>query len=834
MQLSITGRESELEFLQKYLANATRGTGSVIMVGGLAGIGKSRVCEELIAISKRAGFLVLVGSCLPGAPLPYLPFREAFKGLLRENEVALFESLGQSQVEEHEGHQIDGISKQKLSIPPKPIGVVGVERNSAMERLMLFTYQLLRRQSGERPVLIVLEDLHCADTASLQLLLFLARNIWNLKVVIIGTFRPEEIEIGQEGIPHPLKNLLTNQEPGESWKTLILSPLLEDDIRNIIEDIMKGEIDDEIARRVMNDSAGNPLFAIELVHYLAESNAMEFKNGVWVKSSEEGLTVPSTIHEVLIRRLDRLRTKERRVIDCASVFGRGFEAPLISSIIGAPLNEVESCLETVVRVHKLILPVDGEYEFSHDLIRRTAYERISLPRRKEMHLRLGELLERMPNRTLRAGELSNHYCAAEVRGKCIEYSIMAGQMYMERFSATEAVKYFNRADKMLDAAGDEERAALVHEGLGDAYEEIGRYESSFKEYQIAIDNASLSATKGRLFRKCSVVWLPTRLGNGSIEPALRYLDLAEAEHLDPLERGEVMIGRGMLRYLIGEYTEAERLAEGGIALFEADRAFPRLAWELSQLAFLKMSLGRPKEAMGALRRALEIFEEYPWPRGEYQAKLSLGEILLMMGDYQGAMMQLEGTVEQSANLGDFRISSYACHYLSLIHEANDSKAMAKQMAEISHEMALRSGNTIMVAMPETTLVRLSLMGGEIPKAEALLDSLRKTVEGLNREFKIPLWGLLSASEALMFYFKGDMIQANLKFKESIELFTDVQMGAYYRAMTRLWYAEALEEQGEAERALQQLRCAYKEYSQLDNATDMMRVSQRVDRLVNLR
>ena len=405
----LVGREREIRFLQDRLKEAAHGRGSLVLIAGEAGIGKTRLVEEFRNIAVKNGSQVMVGRCAPGAASPYLPFQDAFEHYTGIKS-ATTEQLG-----------IKGWLKGPQLTDTRQLGIAkwlkgpdecwktDLNPKTESERTLHATLDFLRKSAIKRPILMILDDLQWADSASIQLLHFLARNSDGLNVLLVGTYRPEELSIEESGKIHPLLESLRIMRREGICHELHLNGLDREELGLAVEGMLHGQIDDELLQRIVSESEGNPLFAIEVVRLLVQLKSITSQRGVWKALGKGQIDIPSTVREVILRRIEKLRKEQRRLLDCAAVVGEWFDPNVLEQALGLVRLDLLETLDHIDRDSQLVKATDGLYRFSHEKVRRITYEEISFLRRKELHRIVAQVIEnRLPDESL-YGELSVHF-----------------------------------------------------------------------------------------------------------------------------------------------------------------------------------------------------------------------------------------------------------------------------------------------------------------------------------------------------------------------------------------------------------------------------------------
>jgi len=829
-QPPLVGRKREIEFLQKLLREAFAGRGTLVLIAGEAGIGKTRLAEEFQKLAAQKGCRVMMGKCVPGALSPYLPFQDALEhyfgaksGVKTNRYQRIVESVRRAAPELVESTPIVGGILKATAAFYKEYREFDLKPESESERTLHAALEFLRKMSVKQPVLIVLDDLQWADSASVQLLHFLARNSNVLRILLIGIYRPEDILIEEGGKVHPLLESLRIMRREGICHELALDRLAPDELELALEGMLGGQIDAELLHKIASESGGNPLFAVEVVRLLVSIKSIAFQDGVWKTSGHVRIDVPSTVKEVILRRIDRLPREERHLLECAAVVGEWFDPGVLEKALGLPrLNLLEN-LDTMERNFQLLKASDGLYRFSHEKIRQVTFEEISSARRRELHKIIGQVLEgRLPDESL-YGELSVHFCGAGENIKCSKYSLLAGQSCIKRFATIEAIPYFQR---VIEGARDDPSLAQERldalEGLGDANKAMGLFDSAITFYDNFLDLCSNSRDRARVLRKSSECWVPTRKANPS--KALDLLNQAERERgVEVIEMGRIKEIRGVVAAYTGVLSDAERFYSEAEKLFEQVGATEDLAMTLLDFSELYISQGHSKEALEKAKRAEQLFSSLQSLGGELAASFQLGDTYFHLGLVKEALESYARTIDIAEKFGRYSTLFWAHLYRGLVYDSIDDFESAKIEGKKAREYASKTESpylrTAAIVFPAYCEIRL----GRVVEGEKLCREAEGLLESIPMDIHSPLRPFLILVQAELLAAKRDWAASNERFRQSIELFRGAIYGQLYEAWSHACFGKALLKQGLNPEAKEQFAKAALLYEKLGNLTQVQRV-----------
>ncbi|HTC80988.1 MAG TPA: BTAD domain-containing putative transcriptional regulator, partial [Acidimicrobiia bacterium] len=386
------GREVERAELARLLDAARDGRGTLALIGGEPGVGKTRLTEEAGADATAKGFRVLVGRCyeIEGAP-PYVPFVEileealasapspdAFRALLADDAPEVAKLLPR-------------LRRLFPDIPPP------LELPPEQERHYLFNSlrDFFGRAAAGRPMFLVLDDLHWADEGTLLLVEHLAERLPRLPVLAVGTYRDTEVTPGHR-LARPLEDLLRHRLA----QRISLQRLPEDGVAALLRALSGQEPPPSLVAVVHAETQGNPFFTEEVFKHLAEEGRLFDEDGRFRPELSIGeLDVPESLRLVLGRRLDRLGENGRRALAAAAVVGRAFTYELLEALGELPADALLDALDEAERA-RLVAPLSDAADedrllFSHELIRQTLLTSLSQPRRRRLHLLVADTLGRL-------------------------------------------------------------------------------------------------------------------------------------------------------------------------------------------------------------------------------------------------------------------------------------------------------------------------------------------------------------------------------------------------------------------------------------------------------
>ena len=436
---AFVGRKRELAELIGGLEDAIAGSGRLFLLVGEPGIGKSRLADELSAHARTHGARVLVGRCWEAGGAPaYWPWTQALRPYVRDSDAAALRAqLGTGA---RELAQIVPDLRQRFSDlpPPSPI-----EPEGARFRLFDATAEFLRSACDQRPIMLVLDDLHAADAPSLLLLRYLARELGATRLLLLAASRDVDPAPGQ-----PLTETLAEVGREPVTRRLRLGGLSESEVAEYLELTASEIASPRLATALHSRSEGNPLFVGEIVRLLSVEGTLS------QSPDASRLAIPQSVRDVIARRLGHRSDECNRLLVLASVLGREFALDLLGRLGSVTDDELLEWLDEAIDAGVVtdVPGSPGRLRFAHVLIRDTLYDGLTSARRLRLHELAVTVLEQLnaerPGSHL--AELAHHSLAAGDRERGLRYARQAANEALARLAYEEAARLFQLA---LEALG---------------------------------------------------------------------------------------------------------------------------------------------------------------------------------------------------------------------------------------------------------------------------------------------------------------------------------------------------------------------------------------------
>jgi len=482
------GREDEMAALDLVWQRARNTQGGLVLVQGEAGVGKTRLVEELANHLRWKGAQVLCGRCYEFERiLPYQPVAEALRSV--SPILARFDPDSEkSWIVQEILRLIPELAATYPDIPRQPALAADQEQARLFEGVSRFLSEI----SQPNGLLFVLEDLHWAAESSLELLHYLVRHLVACPVLFLGTVRPEEL-----GRSHPLRSFQANLKQDGLMMEMHLKRLSETDTEALVTRLSGlGEAILPLARRLYQETEGNPFFLMETIKALFENQSISLANGIWSGDFDQicasKFPLPVSLSEAVRNRIQRLSDPAQEAVAIAAVIGREFDFGLLKEAWGRNEEQTLQALDVLLR-RRLVEEGSGgmsrDYAFTHHKIQEVIYADLPQRRRSQLHARIGSILEGadFQGAPEHAGELAFHFCQSrqlskEYNEKAIHYLLQAGDQARMVYAQKEASGYYNQALELLRKDKDYERTARVKMKLGVTYHNAFEYEQAHQAF----------------------------------------------------------------------------------------------------------------------------------------------------------------------------------------------------------------------------------------------------------------------------------------------------------------------------------------------------------------
>ncbi|MEN8907551.1 MAG: diguanylate cyclase, partial [Clostridiales bacterium] len=456
------GRENEINTLYNFYDDAEKSRGVICFISGEAGKGKTRLAEELRNYVLKKNGVFVKGKAFSG--LNKIPFN-ILKDITN-NYIKIFNGFDKNKknlIRKNISEEIENFGKLILSLNPNLEKITGPcsnvveldpEKEAARFQITLskFFYALSKTNGT---LVIMLDDLQWADSGTIDILKELQSQICDYPLLIIGTYRDNEItenHILKKFIDHSIEENISlyqiNLQPFDITKmTQFISNLLHSNNKNI----------QEISKFILKKSMGNPFFSMEILKHLIYEKAVVNVNNTWKieKKILENIDISESIVDILLKRISKIDSDESLILSNAAILGNKFDIEILSEITNINKENILNVVDKAVKMQLLEQDIDeyGKIIFAHDRIKEAFYKLMEITEKKATHLRIAKIIEKynLKNITKVIYELAYHYIEADDTPNILKYAYPAGEKALKEYAYDSALKYFLNVKKILES-----------------------------------------------------------------------------------------------------------------------------------------------------------------------------------------------------------------------------------------------------------------------------------------------------------------------------------------------------------------------------------------------
>ncbi|MBU0491100.1 MAG: tetratricopeptide repeat protein [Chloroflexi bacterium] len=729
--LPLVGRQTELALIAARLELARQGHGQVIGITAAAGLGKSRLVAEVIRLAQQRGFTTYGGACeSSGLNTPYLVWKPIWQAFFDVDPAAPL------------AYQMRQLASQVQDLAPARVPALPVlaplldlpladndftRALTPQDRRNVLTAILedcLKAVAATRPLLLVLEDLHWLDALSHDLLETLARVSATLLVGLVLAYRPPETARlaapRLESLPHFTRVTLDQLTAAEAEQ------LIQAKLAQLFPPPPHASLP-ALAAALAARTEGHPFYIEELLNYLRDQGVDPYTAAL------ETLEWPTSLHALILSRMDHLSEAQKATLKTASIIGRVFRVAWLQGYYPSlgPLEQLKANLAELA--HLDLTPLDTPepelaYLFKHLVTREVAYESLTYAARAQLHEQLARFIE-----TLDADHyldlLAFHYSQSDNAAKQREYLQKAANAAQATFANEAALDYLGR---LLPLLADPGAQLDLHLQRGAIRELLGQWPEAEADYGAALDLGERSGDAAAVARCQRALGILCRL-RGDYPAALAWLAPArdtQAALGDQAGLARTVIETGSVWWRLGEYDSARQELEAGLALARALADQSAAAQALNDLGNVAYHQGDPA-ARAWFEASLALRRELGDQRGIAHALGNLGMVVDEQGDYAAARAWFEESLALFHQVGDQRGISLTLNNLGIVaHEQGDyaaARALYEESLTLHQEMGDRPG----VAMSLINLGNLALEQDEVLAAQTAYRASLKLLQELS-------------------------------------------------------------------------------------------------------
>lgn len=763
---ALIGRANDLATLHLLVDQAGKGQGGVALISGDAGIGKSRLMAEATAYAASHNVLPVQGNCFPAdVAAPYAPLLDLLRFLFEQYPWTRSFALTPQVVEAFQpwfSHLFPGNTTPSVS-PSSARSQAPLEKRQLFERVSQFLTALSKHQ----PLLLVVEDLHWSDETSLELLHYLARRSRTCALLLLLSYRSEEVNAG-------LRDFLAQMDRERLALELHLSPLLPTEVEAMVQACLSLQSPGlpELFYAIYPLSEGNPFFLEELLKALTTAGELFAEGERWIYKPLSIMHLPRSVRAAVQQRVALLSEQGREVATLAAVAGRRFDFTLLLHLTRAQEAVLLQALKELIAAQLVVEESAEQFAFRHALTRQAIYAQLLARERQALHRVIAEAMESLYAPTLEAHvvDLASHFYEAGEWAKALAYGLQAGEKALRLYAPQAATEHLTRA---LSAArlGALTPPAMVYLLRGQADETLGDFERARSDYERALEIAravhdqsaewqSLIAMgflwTGRNYTQAGTYYQQAlelarsmsdplmlahslnRLGNWHLNTdqpleALRYHQEALATFQrvnDQHGLAETFDLLGMTNYLSGDVPQGTAYYRQAVALFQQLGDRQGLVSSLAQLTvacgsdlmgptMLTLSLA---ESRNSGEQALKVAREIGQRSAEAFTLFNLGQVLGTRGEYAQALEMMQEGLSIAEQIEHHQWLTYGYFDLGMLSLDLLDLASAQQHLEQALALAREIGSGYWIRLVSGLLALVHLTQQDVTGAESILSA----------------------------------------------------------------------------------------------------------------
>lgn len=660
---TLIGRAGHLATLRLLIEPVKGGEGRVALISGEAGIGKSRLTDEVRKYASTQGFLLLQGYCFPtDLTYPYAPLLDLLRSF-----VASHPSNTLATALENLARDIYPLLPELA--PDQSSSFLHLEPEQEKHRLFAVLATFFLQLATQSPVLLIIEDVHWSDDTSLDFLSYLARRSTSHSLLLLLTYRHDEM--------HPaLRSWLAQLDRERLAHEMRLAPLSRDELDTMLSTIFEPQHTSFDMRRFLHGelldtlyalTEGNPFFVEETLNSLIAVDDIFYTQNYWNHRPLREVRIPRSVQDGVQRRTEHLGEAARRVLTLAAVAGRQFDFVLLQLLTSFDEQQLLLIMKELVSAQLVVEVSSEQFAFRHALTRQAIYTQLLARERAILHRTIAETIVQPSTPPLDAHieDLAYHFYRANDWQKALDYAQRAGEKALRLHSHRAAIDYFTWALDALDHL-TQSPVSTYYRARGQAYETLGEFEQAQQNYTLALETA-------------------------------RHIHDRTVEWQSVIDLGFLWAGR--------DYVQAETWFRQALALSQALNNPSLHAHSLNRIGNWHLNVEQPHEALRYHHEALALFRELHDEPGTAETLDLLGMTSYLGGDLGQGTMYYQQAIALFAELGDRSglTSSLATMTLRGPTFQTDSMVSTASLAEvrqdaehafrIAHEISHRSAES---------------------------------------------------------------------------------------------------------------------------------------------
>ncbi len=741
------GRSEELRQLDNTLSAVQGDAGCCVLVSGEAGIGKSRLIAEIRTRAIRSGFTTLAGRCFEqDRSFPYAPLIDMLRPVFAQGSISdRLAALGPMGAEL--AKLLPELAPHLPVSQPAPRLESEVEKGRLFEALLgLFLHQV---EAG--PLLLIVEDLHWSDQASLEFLLHLVRRLAQKPILLLLSSRSADAHAG-------LVEILAGLDREPIAREIRLKPLSRAEMAQLLKAILDQpqELSAEFVEAIYALTEGNPFFAEEICTSLIDSGDIYYTESHWRRKPLSQIDIPDSLQRLVQQRLGRLSQPARQLIDLAAVSGRSFDFTVLQALTGHSDGQLLALVKELMAAQLVVEESAEQFAFRHALTREALYGQLLARERQILHGQLAQAIEQIHADSLEAHleALAYHTFEAAVWRKALDYAQRAGEKALALYAPHAAVEQFTRALTAAGRLSSPPSSATLYRLRGQAFDTLGEFDLARADYEAALQVAqAVQDQQGawQVLLDLGLLWA-SRDYQRTGDYCRQALDLARSmEETAAIGHSLNRLGNWLMNS--GQPCEALGYHQEALAIFEALDDKPGLAATLDLLAMTSNQCGDWaatvtywEQAIPILRdlndrqtlssslanvvqytlnlehayEAVSLARDIGWRSGEAYALGTLGFTLFTLGHYGQGLVARKQSLEVAEAIEHPQWMAGGRIFLGQIY--TELLALAEAEAHLKEGLALAKqvGSSWFTWVGAGGLASVYIWQGDLDAAEKLL------------------------------------------------------------------------------------------------------------------
>ncbi len=761
----LIGRAPQLAALHQMVDVAKNGRGQVALIAGEAGIGKSRLASEAAAYAAAQGFHVLAGHCFP-------PDRASPYALIVD---LLHSQFTLASLPPH-ADALDSDMRELMQLLPELAPVASnaepLDPESHKRRLFTALEHYMFHLAARQPLLLLLEDLHWSDEASLECVHSLARHSGSHALLLLLTYRSDELHVA-------LTHLLAQLDRERRAAEFALPPLTHNEVGEMLHAMfeLQHPVRNEFLSAIYELTEGNPFFIEEVLKSLVAAGDIFRGDQGWSRKPLRDLRIPRTVHDTVRQRVERLSAPAQQVLQLAAVAGRRFDFTLLQHVTQYSEDELLHIMKELIAAQLIVEETAERFAFRHALIRQAIYTTLLARERRTLHRTMAETIERMDADAIAAhmGDLAYHFYEAEVWAKALWYAQQAGEHAYAMYAPQAAVEQLSRA---VEAAREMHVTPPLacYRVRGLAYEMLGNFDQARADHETALNIARTMADQPAAWQALldlGMLWA----GHDYMQTGAYYqsaLDVARSLG-NPAMLAQSLNRLGNWHANIEHPHEALRCHQEAIAIFEASNDERGLAETLDLLGmtselggdavqsaayydqvvplfqqlddrqglssslvvralqsgayWFETMVPAARNMSDAIREAewgLQIAREIGWRAGEAFALFESAALYGPQGEYGGALDLALASLAIAEEIEHHQWRTLAHTTVGVLHLELLARASAREHLEQALALAQAINSQVMIRITAGYLAATCIQQHELSQAEAVLNDVLRS------------------------------------------------------------------------------------------------------------